>query len=926
MSLFKRLEHAATIWQITYFSRFPLLILLFIVAFMPLALYSPLAVLIGSFYDLAGFWRNFWFSLFAFLLAFTVVTTVKIILVYSVERFEFDKSERWLRRRLGRRWFSFDFQSEEARWKKICRRFARRFGREPRIYPAPSSAFFLIAVAFALVLLSGALIHAHDDTLERGAWRVVGLLAGFAFALFVLLAADLIHRTLYHPKKAGTLPNFLFPYSLFPLQSHWFRWLGWLRDKANQSNPLRQGLTSPRLPWYRLRIVERGLMQTPRYFGRGYLVYRPDGEIETEGDGNDRRVVFQPGYSLATTMFFIFLGIYLVVGYSGMVGVFLYDLTGLSLLAQISKQNPHISAVSYVMLLLAVLCWAITALTFLFDRFRVPVLLVIVLLLSVASWFSGTDHFYEVRDLSYDERRSIQQKLQPLEVFGANLTAPQPLIVTNNILNNSPAQTNSPTNLESDAPAAIPSPTPRNYVIVVAADGGGIQAAAWTARVLTGLEKRCRELFANEPNFAGCANRIRLISSVSGGSVGAMHFVNAYNADDKGFPASDAMLEKIVANAKESSLDQAAWGLTYPDFARSFIPFQIFKTGRGQALEEAWVNQDCDDAEAQAKKTCSLDVKLSSWRAGVRAGWRPANIFNATIAETGERLLIGTTDICATDAECTERLDRQYKDCLTTEQLSKEKSASGARIQTGKPRCQEYKSVTAGRWNFYDLLSEKDVAVATAARLSAGFPYVSPAARADSDGSPSHRLHLVDGGYYDNYGITSLLEWLDEALKAGGDRFAKDVLIIQIRSNKSTGTKGSSDLNNVAGKGWYFQIAAPLTTVLNVRTTGQLSHNEVLMEMFQRHWTTDKQLNIQTAVFQFDGDKSSPLSWHLTESQKNDIETAWRRILCNNETSQTDEYAGWKKFSEFIKDSNQLRDDIRLQTDPVDNIDCGSFK
>ena len=66
-------------------------------------------------------------------------------------------------------------------------------------------------------------------------------------------------------------------------------------------------------------------------------------------------------------------------------------------------------------------------------------------------------------------------------------------------------------------------------MIVVAANGGGIQASAWTARVLTGLEEAC------QPDQLDCdqdfGKSIRLISSVSGGSVGTMYFMNEYEED-----------------------------------------------------------------------------------------------------------------------------------------------------------------------------------------------------------------------------------------------------------------------------------------------------------------------------------------------------------------------------------------------------------
>src|SRR5690606_7920727 len=53
----------------------------------------------------------------------------------------------------------------------------------------------------------------------------------------------------------------------------------------------------------------------------------------------------------------------------------------------------------------------------------------------------------------------------------------------------------------------------------------------------------------------------------------------------------------------------------------------------------------------------------------------------------------------------------------------------------------------------------------TAARLSATFPYVTPAARPElsisgkTDAVARRRsFHLIDGGYYDNYGVAAALD------------------------------------------------------------------------------------------------------------------------------------------------------------------------
>ena len=58
--------------------------------------------------------------------------------------------------------------------------------------------------------------------------------------------------------------------------------------------------------------------------------------------------------------------------------------------------------------------------------------------------------------------------------------------------------------------------------------------------------------------------------------------------------------------------------------------------------------------------------------------------------------------------------------------------------------------------------SATDIAIATAARLSAAFPFVSPAARPKPRSTRlqpfpqgAENLHLVDGGYFDNSGSWS---------------------------------------------------------------------------------------------------------------------------------------------------------------------------
>jgi hypothetical protein len=127
----------------------------------------------------------------------------------------------------------------------------------------------------------------------------------------------------------------------------------------------------------------------------------------------------------------------------------------------------------------------------------------------------------------------------------------------------------------------------------VAVAGGGIQAAAWTARVLTGLEEICAE--KRPERFI---RSLKLLSGVSGGSAGIMYFVTACKLEGFlsrkhfGNERSNSILQAVANVANRSSLSEAIRGLAYTDFIRAVTPFFLTDVYRDRAegLERAWVN------------------------------------------------------------------------------------------------------------------------------------------------------------------------------------------------------------------------------------------------------------------------------------------------------------------------------------------------
>lgn len=488
------------------------------------------------------------------------------------------------------------------------------------------------------------------------------------------------------------------------------------------------------------QMITNLFRHVPKSIGRGYFEYDDDGKV----------VSILPGHALAFNLLILTLIFYIV--------------TGIIKFANLGY-TPTFPTLGYVLLLLMLICWGFSGLAFFLDRFRIPVLIPLLLLLSITSRFPWSDHFYPVTD----RVRVSEQTQQTVS------TVPAPL--------------------EERA-------TPGDNIIVVAVNGGGIQAEAWAARVLTGLEKELDEKFGRS---------IRVVSSVSGGSVGAMYFVNEYTPDG---PPSGSELDEIVKRAKASDLDEVAWGLVYPDLIRLATSYGS-EWDRGRALEESWLRK-----EFTWKNRDNIRVGLSKWREDTRAGWRPGLIFNTTITDNGERLPISTIDLPP--------------------------GSKGRIVQD----------------QFFESLNWKDIQVVTTTRLSASFPYVSPAARANV--SSRNAAHIVDGGYYDNYGISSIVEWLDAELYKGN---IKRVLVLQILGSRTGG-----DLTFKTSRGWFYQAFAPLGTLLHVRDTGQISHNDIELKLLIDKW--NGKVSITPVIFEFRG-ADPPLSWHLNEREKNAIELDW---------------------------------------------------
>lgn len=429
-------------------------------------------------------------------------------------------------------------------------------------------------------------------------------------------------------------------------------------------------------------------------------------------------------------------------------------------------KDKMVAALIGPLMALLVLGWVGSALQFYLDRWHIPLLLLVAFLGWINGFLPWTDHTYNLLP------RSEPPAPQPYEVLSAKN---------------------------------------RNCAIVVAVAGGGIQAAAWSAKVLQEL---------HNDHGAAFDQALCLISSISGGSTGSAYYLDWLN---RGAPAAGVT---PFCAAAASSLDEVSWGLAWPDLLRVLIAWP-FPTDRALAMEKAWINNI-------GSKT--LDKPLSDWNLPTTRGQLPAIVMNSTMVEVGGPLLLGTSDV---DDPATGRKSSCWWD------------GDRLHVYNGK---------------------KLDVPVVRAARLSATFPFVTPAARPVK---ADHEPHMMDGGFYDNYGMATLTEWLEQALEdqakvsQPGMERVKRVLVVQVngfpRSDFAPPKKSSG--------GWVSQLIAPIKILVNVRTAGQVSHRDVELGLLKGKWKA-RGIEIENVNFELDR-SDAPLSWHLMPKQRAAIADAW---------------------------------------------------
>ena len=246
-------------------------------------------------------------------------------------------------------------------------------------------------------------------------------------------------------------------------------------------------------------------------------------------------------------------------------------------------------------------------------------------------------------------------------------------------------------------------------VFIVAAEGGGIRAAYWTAAVLGALQNA-------EPRFA-C--HVFAISGISGGSLGAAVFsaLVADLAEDDEIHcngSSDSAVNRFgrahLDFLGEDFLSPALAGMLYPDVVQRFLPtsgnlaLPDRATYLESALEQEWSAQESLNSDRFANDFLDL------WASKRTTYIVPALFLNGTWVESGSRVVTSN-------------------------------------LRPGSNRFVELDDML-------DVFQRK-INLATAVHMSARFTYLSPAGMIET---PNGMQHVVDGGYFENSGALTATE------------------------------------------------------------------------------------------------------------------------------------------------------------------------
>jgi len=647
-----------------------------------------------------------------------------------------------------------------------------------------------LKLAPLVVLLAGAFYPTFARVLWATRVSAVSALAGYLLFLFVIQAQDLFadttfgDRPLFHVAFWGSV--FVAAALVWALPVHY---------------AARKALEGPTRAFYVPAATPRALIRwTPRVLGMIPIVSIMIGVFSA---ANETRYAMRLDGLLDLQFVLLFfaawttLGLYLIVviqrrsivdallGGSGSlaakrverVSVIITTIAFLALVLFPLTSSQYIARAAMIPFLLGGAVLSLAAIGRLADQIRKPLIAFVFVALAILT----------AANSRFNDLRSVAASDFPATATGRQLS-----------LNEAVARWRAANHCA--APSGDPFDAAKREncppVLIIASDGGASRAAYFTAVVvghlLDGLSQAGGTTCGDPQDPARC---IFAMSGVSGGSLGLAAVKAALLDADGGAPckalsSSDAdharwetCLPRLVAG---DYLSPVFVGVGFRDFfAPPFHPFDDPNAwgDRAALLEQSWERHFLKNSTASAGDVCRSDQPTGLCRplAQARADgrWTPLLLLNGTSVQTGRRIIaselapLWTKPVNGKDAP--QALHQWAYDLFDI------MAASCGAVADASLPCASVAAPGAP--------PVRTVRLSTAALVSARFPIISPAGVIRmQDAGAVHGDSVVDGGYFENSGLTTALD-----VAAGLNAFHLTPIVLSISNDpvgEVTGRQG----------------------------------------------------------------------------------------------------------------------------------------
>jgi hypothetical protein len=406
-------------------------------------------------------------------------------------------------------------------------------------------------------------------------------------------------------------------------------------------------------------------------------------------------------------------------------------------------------------------------------------------------------------------------------------------------------------------------PGGKGPLLVVTTSGGASVSAIFTLNFLTELEAR----------RPGASRHVRVITGASGGMLGAAYFrarraeFDAYDKPDD--PRRGALIQEMRGAMEKDFLSPVIQQMVFTDLPGLFY-WDGYVRDRGWRLERAW-----DRHLRRAGDAPALGLTFKEMLDQERDGAEPSMIFSPMMVEDGRPLFISTLDLDPV-------LEQKW---FSEDPLPEVTGFREPNVLRTTQSVELFKLFPKGG----------GLTLGTAVRLSATFPYLSPAPVLPC--IPPR--HVVDAGYYDNNGIDVATAWLLANRKAIKELVEKgrvtEVVVIELRPYLRLDGVKTGELSvpltqaefealypaNQKIVPWpkaqvaYDELTTPLTGGGTALRSSMTFRQATQLKLVQKRFA-EKGVNV--SVCTFIGNLSTSLNWYLPRQQIEETQQSIRPV------------------------------------------------